>query len=123
MSLETLLTVLEVVGYMWPLLQMIAILSCCTYITGVWLQQLPEDSMVFIHRQSEIGWDKKLNLFVRTDRTSVKFSPDVIERQGGIGATVTCTSDALIGIWFCFLMSVGLTFAMLKDVREFIAVG
>ena len=46
MSLEMLLTVLEVVGYMWPLLQMIAILSCCTYITGVWLQQLPEDSMV-----------------------------------------------------------------------------
>ena len=38
------------------------------------------------------------NLFVHTDRTSVKFSSDVIERQGGIGATVTCTSDMLIGI-------------------------
>ena len=29
---------------------------------------------------------------------SVKISPDVIERQGGIGAAVTCTSDVLIGI-------------------------
>ena len=35
-------------------------------------------------------------LFVCTDCTSVKFSPDVIEGQGGIGAAVTCTSDVLI---------------------------
>ena len=38
-SQETLPTVLEVVGHMWPLLQMIAISSCCTYVTGVWLQK------------------------------------------------------------------------------------
>ena len=38
------------------------------------------------------------NLFVRTDPTSVKFSPVFIERQDGIGAAVTCTSDVLIGI-------------------------
>ena len=38
------------------------------------------------------------NLFVCTERTSVNFSPDVIERQGGIGASVTCTSEVLIGI-------------------------
>ena len=41
---------------------------------------------------------QNVQLFVSTNRTSVKFSPDVIERQGGIGATVTCTSDVLIGI-------------------------
>ena len=116
-------TVLEVVSHMWALVKMIATSSCSTYVTGVWLQQQPEDSMVFIHRQSEIGWDKTFNLFVRTDCTSVKFSPDVIERQGGIGAAVTCTSDVLIGIWFCFPMNVGLTLAMLNDVREFIAIG
>ena len=70
----------------------------------------------------EIRWDKTFNLLVRTNRTSVKFSPKVIERQGGIGAAVTCTSDVLIGIWFCFPMNVGLTLAMPTDVREFIAV-
>ena len=31
-------------------------------------------------------------------RTSVKFSPDLIELQGGIGATITCISNVLIGI-------------------------
>ena len=62
---------------------------------------------------------------MRTDRTSVKFSPGVIERQGGIGAAVTCTSDVLIGILFCFPVNVGLTLATLAmptDIREFIAV-
>ena len=108
-SQETLLTILEVVGHFWPLLPMITISSCSTYLTGVWLQQHPEDSMVFIHRLSE----KTLKLFVLTDRTSVK----VIEWQGGISATVTCTSDLLIGIWFCFLMNVGLTLAMLSYCR------
>ena len=63
------------------------------------------------------------NLFVRINRTSVKFPPDVIQRQGRIGAAVTCTSYALTGIWFCFPMNVVLTLAMLKDVREFIAIG
>ena len=59
---------------------------------------------------------------MRTDCTSVKFSRDFIEQQGGIVAVIPCTSDVLTGIWFCFLMNVGLTLAMLKDVREFIAV-
>ena len=122
-SQETLPTVLEVLGHVWPLLPMIAMSSCSTYVTGVWLQQQPEDSMVFIHRLSEIGWHKTFNLSVRTDRTSVKFSPDIIERQGGIGAAVTSTSDVLIGIWFCFPMNFGLTLAMPRDAREFIAVG
>ena len=63
--------------------------------------------MVFIHRLSEIGWDRMFNLFVRTDYTSVKFSPKVIKRQGRIGAAITCTSDMLIGIWFCFLVNHG----------------
>ena len=92
-----------------PLLPMIAVSSCSTYVTGVWLQQQPEDSMEFIHRLSEIGWYETFKLFVRTNRTSVKFSLDFIERQGGIGAAVTCPSDELIGIWFCFAMNVGLT--------------
>ena len=36
-----------------------------------------------------------------------QFSPDLIELQGGIGATVTCISDVVIGIDFVFrLMSV-----------------
>ena len=35
---------------------------------------------------------------------------------------VTCTSDVLIGIWFCFPMNIGLTLAMPTDAREFIAV-
>ena len=61
------------------------------------LQQL-EDSMVFIHRLSEIGCDKPFNLLACTDRTSVEFSAHFIERQGEIGAAVTCTSDVLIGI-------------------------
>ena len=100
MSQETLPTVLEVVGNVWLLQPTIAVLSCITYVTGVWLQQQPEDSVVFVYRLSEICWDKTFNLFVRTDRTPV--SPDVIERQGRIGAAVTCTSDVLIGIWFCF---------------------
>ena len=73
MSQETLPSILEVVGRMWPLLQMITISSCSTYVTGVWLQQKLEDSMVFIHRQSEIGRDKMFNLFVRINRTSVKY--------------------------------------------------
>ena len=60
---------------------------------------------------------------IRTDRTWVKFSSDVIERQGGIGAAVTCTSDVLIGIRFCFPMNVGVTSAMPTEAREFIAVG
>ena len=42
------------------------------------------------------------NLFVHSDGTSVKFSPDIIKRQGGICAAVTCTSNVLIGIWFLF---------------------
>ena len=66
----------ELVGHMWPLLPMIAISSCSTYVTSVWLQQQQKNSMVFIPRLSEIGWDKTFNLFVRTDCTSVKFSPD-----------------------------------------------
>ena len=41
---------------------------------------------------------KRFNLFVHTDRTSVKFSTDVTEWRGGIGAVVTCTSDVLIGL-------------------------
>ena len=41
---------------------------------------------------------QNVNLFVRTDRISVKFPPDVIERKGGIGAAVTCFSDVLIEI-------------------------
>ena len=57
-SQETLPTVLEVVGHLWPLLPMIAISSCSTYVTCVWLQQQPGDTMVFIHRLSDIGWDK-----------------------------------------------------------------
>ena len=75
-----------------------------------------------IHRLSEMASDKTLNLFVRTDRNSVKFSPDVIEQQGGIGAAITCTSDLPIGIWFCFPMNVSLTLAMPTDAREFMAV-
>ena len=51
-----------------------------------------------IHRQSEMGLDKTFDLFMRTDRTSVKFLPDLIELQGGINATVTCISDVLIEI-------------------------
>ena len=38
------------------------------------------------------------NLSLTTDLTSFKFSPDVIKRQDGIGAAVTCTSNKLIGI-------------------------
>ena len=41
---------------------------------------------------------KRSNLFMCTNFTLVKFLPDVIERQGGIGAAVTCTSYMLIGI-------------------------
>ena len=54
--------------------------------------------MVFIHRLSEIGLDKTFNLFKPTICTSIKFSPDLIQLQGGIGTTVTCISDMLIGI-------------------------
>ena len=90
---------------------------------SIWLQQQPEDSMVFIRRLPEIGWDKTFNLFVCTDNTLVRFSPDVIELPGRIGAAVTSTSDVLIGIWFCFPMNVGLTLAIPMDLREFIAVG
>ena len=79
-----LLTILEVVGHMWPLLPIISISSCSTYVTGLWLQQQPEGSMVFIHRLSEIGWDKMFNLFVCTDCNSIEFSPDIIELQGGM---------------------------------------
>ena len=118
-SQETLSTILEVVGHVWPLLPMIAISSCSTYVKGVWLQQQLEDSMVFIHRLSEISWDKMFNLFVPTDHTLVEFSPHVIEWQGGIGATITCTSDMLIRIWFCFPMNVGLTLAMPMDTRVY----
>ena len=39
MSQETLPTVLEVLGHVWPLLPMIVLLSCSTYVTDVWLQQ------------------------------------------------------------------------------------
>ena len=113
---ETLPTILKV-GHMWPLLLMIAISSCITYVTGVWLQQQSEDSMVFIQRLSEIGWDKMFNLLVHTDHTSVKISHNVIEQQGRIGAAINCTSDVLIGIWFHFPMNVGLTLAMLTDMR------
>ena len=121
-SQETLSTILKMVGHVWPLLPMIAILSCSTYVTGIWLQQQPEDCVVFIHRLSEIVWDKMFNLFIHTNLTSVKFSPNVTEQQGRIGAAVTCTFDTLIGIWFCFLMNVGLTLAMLTDAREFFAI-
>ena len=123
LSQETLPTVLEVVSHVWPLLPMIAISSWSTYVTGIWQQQQPEDSIVFIHRLSEIGWDETVNLFVRSDRTSIKFSPDVIERQGGISASVTCTSDVLIEIWYCFPMSISLNLAMTTDARDFVAVG
>ena len=41
-SQETLPIVLEVVGHVWPLLPMIAISSCSTYVTSVWLQQQPK---------------------------------------------------------------------------------
>ena len=95
-SQETLPTVLKVVGHIWPLLPKMAILSCSTYVTRVWLQQQPENSVVFIHKLSEIGWDKTFNLFLRTNHTLVKFSPDVIKRQGGIDIAVTCTSDMVI---------------------------
>ena len=40
----------------------------------------------------------RLRQNVCTDRTSLKFSTDIIERQGGIGAAVTCSSDVVIGI-------------------------
>ena len=53
--------------------------------------------MVYIYRLSEIGWDKTFNRFAHTDHTSVKFSPDVIEQQGGIGAT-----PALLTFWLGF---------------------
>ena len=93
-SQETLSTVLEVVGHVWPLLSMIAKSSCSTYVTGAWLQQQPEDSMVFIHRLSEISWDKTFNIFVRTDRTSVKFSPTSSNGKEGLvppsPALLTC---------------------------------
>ena len=41
---------------------------------------------------------QSVQLFVRIDHTSVKFSPNAIERQGRIGAAITCTCDMLIGI-------------------------
>jgi hypothetical protein len=44
---------------------------------------------------------------VRTDNTLVKFSPNVIELQGWIGAPT----------------KIGLTLPMTMDVKEFIAVG
>ena len=78
-----------------------------------------KDSMVFIHTLSEISWDKTFNLFMCTNRTSGKFSPNVIEWQGGIGAAVICTSDVLIGTWICFLMNVGSTLAMPTDTRVY----
>ena len=62
-SQKTLPTVLKVVGHVWPLLPMIATSSCSTYLTGVWLQQQLEDSMVFMHRLSEIGWDKTFTIY------------------------------------------------------------
>ena len=80
-SQEALLIILEVIGYVQPLLPMIAILSCSTYVTVIWQQLQLEDGMVFIHRLSEIGWDKTFNLFMHTDCTSVKFSPDIIKWQ------------------------------------------
>ena len=90
-----------------------------TYVTGVWLQQQLEDSMVFIHRLSEISWDKTINLFMCTNCTLLKFSPDVIKQQNRICAAVTCTSNVLIRIWFCIPMNVGLTLAMLTDARVY----
>ena len=118
-SQEMLPTILEVVGHVWPLLPMITISSCSSNVTGIWLEQQLEDSMVFIHRLSEMGWDKTFNVFVHIDRTSVKFSPAIIELQGWIGVAITCTFDMLIGIWFCFPMNVGLTLATLTDARDF----
>lgn len=96
-SQETLPTVLEVVGHVWPLLPMIAILSCSTNVTGFLLQQQLGNSMVFIHKL----W-QNVQPIRAYDHISVKFSPDVIELQGWIGAAITCTSNVLIGIWFCF---------------------
>ena len=48
-----------------------------------------------IHPQTRVRNQFRQNaqLFVHTDRTLVKFSPYLIERQGGIGAVVTCNSD------------------------------
>ena len=57
---------------------------------------------VFIHRLSEIGRDKPFNLIVGTDRTSVKFSPDVIERQGGTSAAVPCTFRRVDWVFILF---------------------
>ena len=104
LSQEMLQSILDVVGHVWPLLLMITISSCSTYmyVTGVWLQQQPEGSMVFIHRLSKISRDKTFNLFMGTDHTSVKFPPNVIKQQGRIGATITCTSDVLFGFDFVF---------------------
>ena len=117
-------SVLEVVGHVWLLLPMITTSPCSTYVTGVWLQQQPKDSMVFIHRLPGFSWDKTFNLFMNTTLFClVKFSSNVIKWQGGIGAAVTCTSNVLIRIWFVFLMNVSLNLAMPSDASEFIAVG
>lgn len=71
------------------------------YMTSVaddwYIQQQQGDSMVFIHRLSVIGWDKTFNRFVRTDRISIKFSPNIIRQQGMTGAAIICISGVLTG--------------------------
>ena len=84
-------------------------MSCSTYITGRQYGILP---LTVRNRLRQ-----NVQLFVRTDRTSVEFSPEVIEQEGRVGAAVTCTSDVLVWIWVC------LTLAIPTDAREFIAVG
>ena len=74
-----------------------------------------------IYRDNSVS-QETFNQCVCTDRTSVKFSLDFVEQQGGIGAAVTCTSDVLIGILLCLPMNVGLTFAIPTDAKEFITV-
>ena len=124
MPQEMLPTILEVVDHMWPLLPMISISSCSTYVTGIWLQQQPEDSIIYIDRLSKISWDKMFNLFMHTDRTSVKFSPTWSNSKAGLmqpsPALLTCWLG--FDLFLCFAINVGLTLAMPTDAREFIAV-
>ena len=52
-----------------------------------------------IHPQTVRNWLRQnVQPICAYRRTSVEFSLDVIEGQGGIGAAVTCTWDMLIGI-------------------------
>ena len=97
-SQETLPTIHVEVGQVWPLLPMMAISSCSTDVQA-----------------SDCSSNRKTVLYSSTDcqkSVDTTRSPDVIEQQGGMDAAVTCTSDILIAIWFCFLMNVGLTLAM-----------